>query len=130
MVHPLKCAAVDDDRNCLELIGCYLAESRLEMQTAKFLDAETALETLKHEHVDLVITDLRMPGMDGLMFIAEFRRIDRNTPIIAISSDDSLSHEALARGANAFVAKDELSKQLVQTVTEMLEKSHASRIEP
>lgn len=115
----LKCVVVDDDRDWTELIHRYLVSSQYTVEAIKFLDALTALKYLQRESVDLVVTDMRMPEMDGLTFIEEVRELNRSTSIILVSSDESVSDEALACGANAFVRKGAINAQLSRTVDEL-----------
>ena len=127
MSAPFKIVAVDDERASLELISHALSFSRLPIDLIRFPDAETALEYLRTTHVDLVVTDLRMPRMDGREFIREFREIDRTTPIVVASSEPISTGEALALGASAFVPKAALNDQLAAAVSELIALHHLHR---
>ena len=120
MVPRLTCAVVDDDPDWLELIRRSLSMSRLSIVPIKFRDGLSALRYLRRERVDFVVTDLQMPGIDGLTLIDELRSFDKTTPVILISSDESASGGGLTRGANAFVRKGALNTHLTQTVEALL----------
>jgi CheY-like chemotaxis protein len=72
-------------------------------------DGETALEMLRHHGYDLVLTDIRMPGLDGLGLVRRIRAElgDDRTPIILVStlgSEDDV-RRGLEAGATAYVPK-------------------------
>jgi CheY-like chemotaxis protein len=57
-------------------------------------DGEIALESFKANRPDIVITDLRMPNLDGKGLVKEIRQIDKNVPIIVITAyKDDLNEE-------------------------------------
>lgn len=115
-----KIVAIDDERESLELIAHALSLSRVPFDVATFTNAEAALEYLRATHVDLIVTDLRMPSMDGREFIREFRRIDRKTPVVLASSEPITTEDALALGATAFVPKDSVNAQLAPLVSDLV----------
>jgi CheY-like chemotaxis protein len=89
----------------------------------------TALRHLDEEPVDLVITDLNLPGIDGLGIISEIRRRGLKVPIIAVSGEipmgDSFSlQRARQFGADRIIAKPFLPNCLLEQVTELVG-SHA-----
>ena len=112
----LTCIVLDDDPLYLELVTRCFARSPLNIRVNEFFDGLDALEFLQGKRVDFILTDLRMPAMDGLTFIEEVRQRDRDIPVIAMSSDDSMADEAIACGATAFVSKDDLTTTLPPTL--------------
>lgn len=106
---------VDDEK-----VFCMIMEKRLSAlgyscRTAT--SAEDALEYLKKNSYDLIITDLMMPEMDGMEFVGQIRKRLRLTEVYIIMlsarSDPEAKEESLAVGANEYVVKpiddDELS---------------------
>lgn len=76
---------VDDDRDALALIHGFLAgEKKYDILTAR--TAEEALDKLEKQEVDLVISDLRMPGMSGTDLLRELRDWDGTLPVIFVSA--------------------------------------------
>ena len=84
-----------------------MLESAYDVEAAA--DAESAIRLLREPdaHYDLLISDLNMPGMDGLALIREARRIDSTLPAIVITgfSSESLAIEALNLGVAGYLTK-------------------------
>lgn len=105
-----KILAVDDDglvRRSLELL---LAEAGYQPTVTG--SGEEALEVLKKKHFDLLITDMRMPGMDGLQVIQAVRdycREKKKHPIAEIMltayNDERVRESALRLGVKEFLLK-------------------------
>jgi DNA-binding NtrC family response regulator len=70
-------------------------------------DAETGLKFLRKEMADLVITDLKLPGMSGLEFLHEARRVNAALPVIVMTAYGSVETavEAMKAGASDYVLK-------------------------
>jgi CheY-like chemotaxis protein len=120
MSRKTACAIIDDDPDWIDLVRRCLMKSPHLIEPVEFTEAAAALDYLHAHSVDFVVTDLRMPGMDGLMFIAELRLFDPTTPVIMVSSDEPAAQSAIAAGANAFVRKRELNTTLTRTVDDLL----------
>jgi len=73
--------------------------------------------------LDLVITDLVMPGMDGLELIRSLRHFDQNLPVLAISgASEDLLKEATALGATGTLGKPFTTDELLAMVDKILGK--------
>jgi DNA-binding response OmpR family regulator len=72
-----------------------------QLQMSTYTHAESALPALKAARYDAVITDLQMPGMDGLTFIRHVRRLQPSTGVILITGEASADIEAKAIAAGA-----------------------------
>ena len=88
-------------------------------------DGQEAIdEFLRHsEEIDLVISDIEMPRIDGFAFLRQIRQeSDSTLPVIILSSrtTENYHHQAMDLGANAFVSKQSLSELLVLTVKKLL----------
>jgi DNA-binding NarL/FixJ family response regulator len=83
--------------------------------------AERALDFLKKNEVDLMITDFNMPGMDGLSLIHLVKRINQNIKIIVLSMHDEvhLVKEILKSGVNGYVLKKDTQRELLQAIREV-----------
>ncbi|MGB4973237.1 MAG: response regulator transcription factor [Cyclobacteriaceae bacterium] len=83
--------------------------------------AERALDFLKKNEVDLMITDFNMPGMDGLSLIHLVKRINQNVKIIVLSMHDEvhLVKEILKAGVNGHVLKKDTQNELLQAIREV-----------
>lgn len=81
MVHVL---VVDDDKNTRRLIQAVLETERYQVTTA--INGEDALEKLEREHIDLVVLDIMMPGMDGYELTKTLREGQSELPILMVSA--------------------------------------------
>jgi CheY-like chemotaxis protein/anti-sigma regulatory factor (Ser/Thr protein kinase) len=92
-------------------------------------DGSDALEKMKLEVPDLVVTDLRMPNMDGLELVREVRAQYSSVPVVLITSKGSeeIATEALKQGAASYVPKRNLGKDLVDVVGHLLPLAVAQR---
>ena len=112
---------VDDEEFVLESAEQALTSTGYEVHTA--LDAAAALRMVDKEEgaPDLVITDLRMPGMSGLELIRTLREQHPNLPIVAASGvADGRTDEALDAGAQTFLAKPFTAEKLEGALKEAL----------
>ena len=96
---------VDDDAGLRESLQLLLEGEDYRVTTAE--DGEAALEQLDAETVDLVLCDLRMPGIDGFDLIGQIHRKQPELPVILMSAyaDDEVTVEAIQRGAYDAIAK-------------------------
>ena len=90
-------------------------------------DGEKGLKTLRAEKIDLVITDIIMPVMEGIETIREIRQHDAIVPVIAVSggghgSGGNYLRMARALGATEVLAKPFDQEQLLAAVTRCLKK--------
>jgi CheY-like chemotaxis protein len=81
-----------------------------------------ALAALETEPAEVVVTDLVMPGMDGLTLVESIRSRHAKTPVILMTAhgSDDIGVRALQRGAASYVPKRELARALVDTVRSVL----------
>ena len=72
-----------------------------------YKSAQDCLNAFKKSNADIVITDLRMPGMNGFELLSELRAIDENVPVLVMTGYSSVENavEAMKRGATDFIKK-------------------------
>jgi CheY-like chemotaxis protein len=104
----LRILFVDDNAVNRQVVGAILAAAEIEMSEAE--DAETGLRMIGEDDFDIVLMDIRMPGMDGLTATRRLRaRSDgkANIPVIVVTADSTptLRADCLACGANDLVMK-------------------------
>ena len=72
-----------------------------------YQSGQDCLNAFKNSNADIVITDLRMPGMNGFELLSELRAIDDNVPVLVMTGYSSVENavEAMKRGATDFIKK-------------------------
>lgn len=113
---------VDDHAILLDGIKSLLDKTPGLVITNVFNTAEKALEFLKADDADLLITDFNLPGMDGLSLIHTVKRIRPELKILVLSmhNEGHLIKEILRSGVNGFVLKTDSHKELVLAIQEVL----------
>lgn len=76
---------VEDNKVLLELYGMLLDRQRDQWQTTLAPDGETAMKLLKHAAFDVVVSDMKMPGMDGIALLTEVGKLHPKSTRIIIS---------------------------------------------
>ena len=96
---------VDDESTIRDLLAKTLALAEYDVDLAP--DGRTALERLRIIPYDLLITDLKMPGVDGLTVIREARRLKADIPVIIITgfSTEASAIEAVNLGVSGYLTK-------------------------
>jgi len=96
---------VEDEPKMLRLLELNLAEEGLTVRTAP--DAEAALKLFREHRIDLVVTDLKLPGMSGLDFLEAVKRADSRVPVIIMTAYGTIETavEAMKAGASDYILK-------------------------
>ena len=94
------------------------------LQSVAFASAPPALERLTRDWPGVIVSDIRMPDMDGLALFAEVRKIDPEIPVILVSAhgDIAMAVGAIREGAYDFIEKPASPDMFVETVRRALEK--------
>ncbi|WP_299922351.1 sigma-54 dependent transcriptional regulator [uncultured Pelagimonas sp.] len=105
MANAMKIAIVDDEQDMRQSISQWLALSGYDTET--FASAEEALGTLGPEYPGIVISDIKMPGMDGIQLLKKLMGSDSSLPVIMITGhgDVPIAVEAMRIGAFDFLEK-------------------------
>ncbi len=93
---------VEDEPRILRFMSISLRASGYNVVST--MRGDHAIDLVKAEKPDVIILDVFLPGMDGFGVLRELRTFSR-LPVIVVSARDSLGPEALALGANEFIAK-------------------------
>ena len=94
-------------------------------QVATVYDGEQALDHLMSHRVDLIVSDIRMPRMDGLTMAARIRELGKTTPIILISAIE-FRDKALRFPRVAFLKKPVNIDKLIETIEGSLDGARQS----
>jgi two-component system, NtrC family, response regulator AtoC len=96
---------VDDEPNLRRVLSAQLARDGYDVHTAE--DGEQALLILQEHHIDLVITDLKMPKLDGMELLRRALELDPELPVVMITAHGTVDNavEALKTGAFDYITK-------------------------
>jgi DNA-binding NtrC family response regulator len=111
-----KILIVDDEENVRKIIGIQLR--RLGHETFEAQDGPEALEILTANQIQAMITDLKMPKMDGLELLQRVRRTHPQIPVIMITAHGTIDTavEAMKRGAFDYVTKPFNQEDFLNTI--------------
>lgn len=116
-----KALTVDDSKTMREMVSFTLKSAGFEVIEAE--DGQHALSVLGDQPVDVIITDLNMPNMNGIELIKALRDKPsyKFTPILMLTteSDDSKKNEGKTAGATGWIVKPFNPEKLVQVVNKM-----------
>ena len=107
-----KILIVDDEVDALD--NCHRILSRLGYECATEHDPLHAVERIRRERPELVFTDLRMPGLDGIGVLVEAKRVDPNINVVLLTAYATVQTavESMRHGAMDYVLKPYTSKNL------------------
>ncbi|KRM61938.1 chemotaxis protein CheY [Paucilactobacillus vaccinostercus DSM 20634] len=114
----IKILIVDDHqilRNGLSLIMQTTQDMEVVGTAA---DGQEGLDQVKALNPDVVLTDIRMPGMDGITMLKEIRKRNPNLPVVVLTTFDDQKpiQEAMQMGAKGFLLKDAEKETIVKTI--------------
>lgn len=112
---------VDDHAILLDGVKNLLEKEDDVLVSGVFHNGESALEYLKSNDVDLVVTDFHMPGMDGLSLVHTLKRIKPSVKVIVMSMHDEahLVKEILKAGINGYVLKKDTHRELLKAIRDV-----------
>jgi DNA-binding NtrC family response regulator len=113
---------VDDDDAVREILFDVLSE-KYDCHTAS--RAEEALQYLEVENYDVILTDIAMPGLDGVSLLKRVQMRDGKTPVIMISGrgSEQTADQLMALGAFAYLSKPFDLNKLEQLIEQAIEKT-------
>ena len=124
---------VEDSPTMRQLISFSLKRFR-NSRIVEAVDGADALKKLGTTKIDLILTDINMPVMDGLKLVSVVRQNPqwRELPIIIITTEGAEEdrERGMALGANAYISKPIQSSQLVRIVSELLDSRNRAQGTP
>ncbi|CED90102.1 MAG: response regulator transcription factor [Actinomyces succiniciruminis] len=114
----IRVVVVDNDVYALHALSAYLEQApQIEVLRA-FESATDALNFLRGRHVDVVLTDVRMPGMDGLELLSRIKQESPDVTVVVLTGfdDDTAMLTALTQHANGFLYKTDDPSEVVRAV--------------
>jgi two-component system response regulator GlrR len=111
---------VDDDADMLRLLSMRLTAAGY--QVTAVTSAESALTQLEIEHPQLVLSDVRLPGRDGLQLFDEIRKRHPTLPVILLTAHGTIPDavEATARGVFTYLTKPYDARELLDKIAQAL----------
>ena len=118
---------VDDEKNILKVVSLTLRDSGYRVDTAP--SAEVALEKFNQNRYDLLLTDLKLPGMTGIDLLDRIRYINPDLPVIMITAFGSIENAvaAMKKGAFNYLTKPINPDELLAVIKAALEKYELKR---
>jgi len=104
---------VDDEKNYLLVLRAVLEDEGYEVLTAR--GAQEALEIQKSSDLDLILTDMKMPAMDGIELLEKIKAMDQGLPVIMMTAHGTIDKavEAMQKGAYSYILKPFDNERLI-----------------
>jgi len=115
---------VDDEKNYLLVLEALLGGAGYEVLTAD--SGEEALEIIRRNDLDLVITDMKMPRMSGIEVLEQIKQVYTDLPVIMMTAYGTVEKavEAMKKGAFDYILKPFKNEELLLTVAKALDLRH------
>jgi len=109
---------VEDEDDIRELLDKFLSRKVKEFYISK--DGKEGLESFKQHKPDIVLTDIKMPNMDGLVMAKEIRDINNDVPIIILTAHSEANYfmDAIELGVSGFLLKPLYKEKLLDLLIE------------
>ncbi len=123
-----KILIVDDEPDMLKLLSMILREKTpYEITTTN--NPIEAVELVKKEKFDIVISDLKMPGLDGIEIIDAVKKVDEDTPVIIVTAYGTVESatEAMQKGGFDFITKPFRKEHILFTIDKAIKWLHMQR---
>jgi len=119
----IRILIVEDDHNLRKFMADVLYDERYTPITAK--DAFEALDILEDQHIDLMITDIMMPGMDGYALTEQLRDAGYDFPILMVTARESIKdkRKGFIVGTDDYMVKPVDEEELVLRVKALLRRA-------
>jgi len=108
-INQLRILHVDDEQNERELTEIFLRQHMPGVEVISQQSVDSALNILKDERVDCILSDYQMPGLNGMEFLQRLRERDDSTPFIFLTGqgNENIAASALRNGADDYFSKNE-----------------------
>jgi DNA-binding NtrC family response regulator len=125
---PNRILIVDDDRDICVMLAALMNKEGLTNQVAH--DGETALTMVRREAPDVLLLDIRMPGMDGMEVLKQVREVDNELPVVLVTAHAEIaaSVAAIKVGAYDYLPKPFEHSQVIRVVRQALAERQRKRL--
>jgi two-component system, response regulator, stage 0 sporulation protein F len=115
---PTRILLVDDEEHIRLLFKEELEEEGYEIDLAS--NGFEALDKLRDQTFDLVVLDIKMPGMDGIQTLNEIKKIDKDQHVILCSAYGEFKQDFSSWVSDAYVVKSADTRELKETIKKIL----------
>lgn len=115
---PTKILLVDDEEHIRLLFKEELEEEGYTIDLAS--NGFEALDKLRHQDFDLVVLDIKMPGMDGIQTLNEIKKINKDQHVILCSAYGEFKQDFSSWVSDAYVVKSADTRELKETIKNIL----------
>lgn len=118
---PAKILIVDDEPDMLKLLSMIIRE-KTNHESVTTNNPLEAVELVKKTAFDLVIADLKMPGLDGMELLEAIKKKDEDIPVVIITAYGTVESamETMHKGAFDFITKPFRKEQMLYTIDKAL----------
>jgi DNA-binding response OmpR family regulator len=122
-----KILIVEDDPVLNQLLATRLKQDRYEVFTAS--DGVEAMAIMEQDHIDLVVTDIMMPGLSGIGLIQELRQANYSLPILIVTAKNQMEdlEEGFQSGADDYLVKPIRLQELSLRVAALFRRVQAKK---
>jgi two-component system chemotaxis response regulator CheY len=122
---PARVLIVDDSSVMRKIVGRSLRQAGLDvLQVLEASNGSEALTLARDNPLDLILSDINMPQMDGLEFVRQLRTIEsaHETPVVMITTEAGEAHvvQALSLGASGYIRKPFTPEQIKERIIPLL----------
>jgi len=125
---PAKILAVDDEPDMLKLLSMIVRE-KTQHQIVTTNNPLEAVEIVKQGSIDMVIADLKMPGLDGSELLDAVKAVDKEIPVVIITAfaTEEAAAETLEKGGFDFIIKPFRKEQILTTIDKAIKWTQMQR---
>jgi DNA-binding NarL/FixJ family response regulator len=118
---PIRVVLIEDQRQTREGLAALIGGSPGMLVVARYASGEEALAQVADQHPDVILTDLGLPGIQGVDVVASLRRLLPHTPILVLTvhGEDHYVFDALCAGAFGYLLKDVEPARLLAAIQEV-----------
>jgi len=122
---PVSVLIVDDSSVMRKIVGRSLRQAGLDVvQVLEASNGSEALSLARENSLDLILSDINMPVMDGMEFVRQLRGLEsaQQTPVVMITTEAGEAHvvQALSLGASGYIRKPFTPEQIKERVIPLL----------
>jgi len=124
-MEPIRILLVDDEEHIRLLFKEELEEEGYSIDLAS--NGFEALEKVKAQRFDLVVLDIKMPGMDGIQALNEIKKVDKDQPVILCSAYGEFKQDFSSWVSDAYVVKSADTRELKDAIKKIVERASPPR---